>query len=67
MRQWAIFYCIKDECWVVCRSVDDDPDTLIGVAECPDAHTARVVLEAMRGCEIIRSAASPPSEDASPS
>lgn len=44
MSKWVIFRCKKDDCWVV--SVVNG-DIALGVAECPDEKTARVVMQAM--------------------
>lgn len=53
-KNYLIFYCSQDNagqgCWIV--AVDKGNDVWHGVAECPDEHTARAVLKAMRGREL---------------
>ena len=44
-KTFIIFHCDKDNCWIV--SVLNG-DIALGVAECPDEHTAHVVLDALR-------------------
>ena len=45
-RTYLIFHCEQDNSWTVAVSTDDE-DLVIGVADCPNAATARIVLEAM--------------------
>lgn len=49
MKKYIIFRCDKDDCWIVSVFVPDRGDCVwLGVAECPDKHTAEVVLDALR-------------------
>lgn len=44
-REWTLFHCLNDKCWIVCKLVGD---IHTGVAEVPDERTGRAVMEAMR-------------------
>ncbi len=50
-KEYLIFHCAKDDDWIVC--VRQGQDLALGVADCPDESTARVVLGAMRLREEI--------------
>jgi hypothetical protein len=52
MKQYIIFRCEKDDCWVV--SVMMQNHIAKGVAECSDEHTARVVMDALQQREEAR-------------
>ena len=52
MKQYIIFRCDHDNSTVVSvREVSRGDDVFVGVAEVPDMHTARVVVEALRARE----------------
>lgn len=48
MNRYVIFRCEQDDCWVVSVIKSDSTDVALGVAECPDEKTAKVILQALR-------------------
>ena len=52
MKEYIIFRCDHDNSTVVSvREPKFGPDVFLGVAECPDMHTACVVMAALRARE----------------
>lgn len=52
MKHFIIFRCDHDNSTVVSVSHETRDDVYMGVAEVPDMHTARVVLESLRKREF---------------